>query len=112
MEGLNRTPREEQVPNKTVLNVEQILSVLTQEAVDIFSALPLLATREEYENAIERFNSLGAAQLDRGDNERRETIENESLADREIEEVLELPPYGRMLRITRAKNGVVTLANA
>lgn len=112
MEGLNRMPREERAPDETKLNVEQMFAVLTQEAVNIFSSLPLLPTQEAYEEAIARFNDLGAAQLDRADETRRETLENETLASREMETVLELPPYGRTLRITRAKNGIVTLASA
>ena len=105
-------PKEERVSSETALNVEQVLSVLTQEAVDIFSALPLLPNQEAYEHAIAQFNALGAAQLDRADEVRRETLETESLAGREMEAVLELPPYGRTLRITRGMNGIVTLASA
>lgn len=91
--------------------IENILSILSQEAVDIYSALPLLPTREEYEEAIKKFNDLGAAQLDREDDVRRETIENETLDSRLMETTIELPPYGRTLRITRAANGIVTLAS-
>lgn len=105
-------PREERTPDETKLNVEQMLAVLTQEAVNIFSSLPLLPTQEAFEAAIQEFNNLGAAQLDREDETRRETLENETLASREMETVLELPPYGRILRITRGMNGVVTLASA
>lgn len=112
MEGLNHVPREEKAPLGPALAIENMLSVLTQEAVDIYSSLALQPTREEYENAIERFNSLGAAQLDREDETRSDMLENESLAERQMETVIELPPYGRTLRITRAKNGIVTLASA
>ncbi|MDQ1299920.1 MAG: hypothetical protein QG636_588 [Patescibacteria group bacterium] len=111
-QGFSAIPNKAEKPrSETAVVIENLLGILSQEAVDIYSALPLMQTREEYEEGIARFNELGAAQLDRVDEKRREQIENEKLDKRQIETVIELPPYGRTLRITRAANGIVTLAS-
>lgn len=111
-QGFSAIPNKAEKPrSETAVSIEKLLDILSQEAVDIYSALPLMQTREEYEEGIARFNELGAAQLDREDDARRETIENESLDSRLMETTIELPPYGRTLRITRAANGIVTLAS-
>lgn len=108
----NRAAEPEKPRSETADVIENLLGIMSQEAVDIYSALPLMPTRDEYEEGIKNFNDLGAAQLDRVDDERRTKIENEKLDKRQIETVIELPPYGRTLRITRATNGVITLASA
>lgn len=109
-------PRKDESPKEELSEQGQVLQglldVMSQEAVDLYNALPFMATREEYEAGIERFNKLGAAQLDREDSVRRQTIENETLQSREVDEVIQLPLYGRTLRITRAANGIITLASA
>lgn len=97
--------------SETALVLENLLGIMSQEAVDIYNELPFMSTREEFEEGIERFNNLGAAQLDREDDVRRETIEKETLDSRLMETTIELPPYGRMLHITRAANGIITLAS-
>jgi hypothetical protein len=112
-QGFSAMPNRAEKPRSEKAEViGNILSILSQEAVDIYSALPLMTTREEFEEGIKRFNDLGAAQLDREDDARRETIEHETLGSRLMETTIELPPYGRTLRITRAANGIVTLASA
>ena len=104
----NENERAPRSPQAEVL--ENLRDLMTDEAVARMDAVFAARSGEELAEAIASFNALGASQLDRADAATQETLENETLASRQLGFSVETP-FGRALRVERAANGVVTLSD-
>ena len=85
------------------------MDILSSTGVELMNNVFSASSYEDFLQSMKSFNELGAAQLDREDEARRETVENETLAQRQVAFTVSTP-QGRAMRVERAANGVVTLS--